>query len=73
MNALWVACVAKEFWADYDRTIPPVTNARQKRMKTSCNLCPLSVEQKVSNGEPRRLGNDHIATLFLEMLIMLFG
>jgi hypothetical protein len=27
MNALWVACVSEEFWADYDRTIPPVTNA----------------------------------------------
>lgn len=27
MNALWAVCVSKEFWADYDRTIPLVTNA----------------------------------------------
>ncbi|QYF94901.1 hypothetical protein KY495_06895 [Massilia sp. PAMC28688] len=27
MNALWAVCVSREFWADYDRTIPPVTNA----------------------------------------------
>ena len=27
MNALWVACVSEDFWADYDRTIPPATNA----------------------------------------------
>lgn len=27
MNALWAACVSEEFWADYDRTIPPATNA----------------------------------------------
>lgn len=27
MNALWAVCVSNEFWADYDRTIPPVTNA----------------------------------------------
>jgi hypothetical protein len=27
MNALWAVCVSEEFWADHDRTIPPVTNA----------------------------------------------
>ncbi|QYF91832.1 hypothetical protein KY495_13645 [Massilia sp. PAMC28688] len=27
INALWTVCVSKEFWAEYDRTIPPVTNA----------------------------------------------
>jgi hypothetical protein len=27
MNALWALCVSEEFWADHDRTIPPVTNA----------------------------------------------
>ena len=27
MNALWSVCVSKEFWADHDQTIPPVTNA----------------------------------------------
>lgn len=27
INALRVACVSEEFWADYDRTIPPATNA----------------------------------------------
>lgn len=27
MNALWAVCVSDEFWADYDRTIPPATNA----------------------------------------------
>lgn len=27
MNALWAVYVSREFWADYDRTIPPVTNA----------------------------------------------
>jgi hypothetical protein len=26
MNALWAVCVSEEFWADYDRTIPPATN-----------------------------------------------
>lgn len=27
MNALWIVCTSKEFWADHDRMIPPVTNA----------------------------------------------
>jgi hypothetical protein len=27
MNALWSVCVSNEFWADHDRTIPPITNA----------------------------------------------
>ena len=27
MNALWAVCFSKEFWAEHDRTIPPVTNA----------------------------------------------
>lgn len=27
MNALWAVCFSKEFWAEQDRTIPPVTNA----------------------------------------------
>ena len=27
MNALWAVCVSEEFWADHDRTIPPVTKA----------------------------------------------
>ena len=27
MNALWTVCVSNEFWADHDRTIPPITNA----------------------------------------------
>ena len=27
MNAVWSVCVSNEFWADHDRTIPPVTNA----------------------------------------------
>lgn len=27
MNALWAVCVSEEFWADHDRTIPPVTNS----------------------------------------------
>lgn len=27
MNAVWSICVSNEFWADHDRTIPPVTNA----------------------------------------------
>jgi hypothetical protein len=26
MNALWSVCVSNEFWADHDRTIPPITN-----------------------------------------------
>jgi len=25
MNALWAVCVSEEFWADYDRTIPDLT------------------------------------------------
>jgi hypothetical protein len=25
MNAAWTVCVAEEFWADYDRTIPKTT------------------------------------------------
>lgn len=27
VNSLWAACVSEEFWADYDQTIPPATNA----------------------------------------------
>jgi hypothetical protein len=27
MNAFWAVCTSNEFWADHDRTIPPVTNA----------------------------------------------
>lgn len=27
MNSLWAVCFSKEFWAEHDRTIPPVTNA----------------------------------------------
>ena len=27
MNALWAVCVSEEFWADYNRTIPPATSA----------------------------------------------
>lgn len=31
------------------------------------------VRKKVTNGDPRRLERDHIANLFLGMLIMQFG
>ncbi len=27
MNSLWAVCFSKEFWAEHDRTIPPVTDA----------------------------------------------